>query len=100
MAHAALNIANADDRNIDRAVVAIAAGLRSPSGRRVPVMVRNLSADGFMCEGGGPLAPGCAILLDLFDGRSFGARVVWKRNGHIGAAFETPLSPSLLATIV
>jgi hypothetical protein len=99
MPQSALKTANSDERTVERLVVAIAAGLRSANGRRVPVMLRNLSSDGFMCEGGSSVAPGCLVTLDLFDGRSFEGRIVWKRSGHVGGAFITPVDEAVLVTI-
>ncbi len=94
-----VNATARDERGTDRLEVEIAAGLRSQGGRRLPVLIRNISVDGFMVEGGQTLAPGLPVTLELFDGRKLPARVVWKREGHIGAAFETPLDLGLLASI-
>jgi hypothetical protein len=88
----------ADERGAERIEIGIAAGLRSLPGRRVPVIVRNVSIDGFMAEGGETLVPGMPVMLDLFDGRSFSARIVWKRAGCCGGAFTTPLDAATLAS--
>jgi hypothetical protein len=88
----------ADERGAERIDTEIAAGLRSLPGRRVPVVLRNVSIDGFMAEGGEPLLPGMPVMLDLFDGRGFPARIVWKRDGHCGGAFTTPLDAATLAS--
>lgn len=87
-----------DERGAERVEIEIAAGLRSLPGRRVPVVLRNVSVDGFMAEGGGSLVPGMPVMLDLFDGRGFPARIVWKRDGHCGGAFATPLDAVTLAS--
>jgi len=89
---------SADERIAERLEVDIAAGLRSLPGRRVPVLLRNVSIDGFMAEGGETLIPGVPVMLDLFDGRGFPARIVWKRDGHCGGAFATPLDSATLAS--
>ncbi len=89
----------AEERRVQRIDVDIAAGLRSQPGRRVPVVIRNVSLDGFMAEGAQNFVPGLPVMLDLFDGRSFAARIVWKRDGHIGGAFATPLDVASLASI-
>ncbi len=88
-----------DERGAERVEIEIAAGLRSLPGRRMPVVLRNVSVDGFMAEGGDTLVPGMPVMLDLFDGRGFPARIVWKRDGHCGGAFATPLDAATLATI-
>jgi PilZ domain len=90
----------ADEREAERTEVEIAAGLRSHPGRRVPVLLRNVSSDGFMAEGGETLVPGMPVMLDLFDGRGFPARIVWKREGYCGGAFTTPLDAATLASFV
>jgi hypothetical protein len=90
----------ADERGADRLETDIAAGLRALTGRRVPVVLRNVSVDGFMAEGCESLVPGMPIMLDLFDGRTFPARIVWKREGFCGGAFNTPISTATLATFV
>lgn len=87
-----------DDRRIDRSEIAIAAGLRTARGRRVAIIVRNLSADGFMAEGGGTMIPGVPVTLDL-NGTLLEARIVWKRAGHIGGAFLDPISAETLKAI-
>lgn len=90
--------ASADERIAERVEIDIAAGLRSLPGRRIPVLLRNVSIDGFMAEGGETLVPGMPVMLDLFDGRGFPARIVWKRDGHCGGAFATPLDRATLAS--
>jgi len=97
MSHS-VNAVSADERIAERVEVDIAAGLRSLPGRRVPVLLRNVSVDGFMAEGGETLVPGTPVMLDLFDGRGFPARIVWKRDGHCGGAFATPLDSMTLAS--
>lgn len=92
------SVVTADGRGGERTEVDIAAELRSLPGRRVPVRLRNVSMDGFMAEGGETLVPGMAVMLDLFDGRGFSARIVWKRDGHCGGAFATPLDAATLAS--
>lgn len=90
-----------DERAAERLEVDIAAGLRSqPGRRRVPILIRNVSIHGFMAEGGANLLPGMPVILDLFDGRSIPARIVWKRDGHVGGAFATPLDAETLASLV
>jgi hypothetical protein len=90
---------DAEERRFARIDVDIAAGLRSASGRRASIIVRNVSVDGFMAEGAQNCVPGLPATFVLFDGRSFAARIVWKRDGHIGCAFETPLDAATLASI-
>lgn len=87
-----------DDRQLDRAEIAIAAGLRTARGRRVAVTVRNISTNGFMAEGGGTMVPGLPVTLDL-NGIILEARIVWKRSGHVGGAFLQPIDSELLARL-
>ncbi len=87
-----------DQRTTERFDVDIAAGLRLLPGRRVPVRLCNVSTDGFMAEGADTIIPGQPVMLDLFDGRGFPARIVWKRDGQCGGAFASPLINSTLAT--
>jgi len=88
-----------DERRSERTDVDIAAGLRTSRGKRVPALIRNVSAHGFMAECGAALVPGTAVTLDLFDGTALAARVAWRREGHIGAAFVDPISDEMLAAI-
>jgi hypothetical protein len=89
-----------DERAARRLDVEIAAGLRSPAGRRAPVVVRNISIHGFMAEGGDALLPAMPITLELFDGQSLAARVVWKRDCHFGAAFDAALDGETFAEMI
>lgn len=89
----------ADDRLSDRAEVQIAAGLRTSGGRRVPIVVRNISPDGFMAEGASMMVPGSIVSLDI-GVASFEVRIVWKRSGHIGGMFIEPLTEEAFAAII
>jgi len=88
-----------DERGTMRLDVNIAAGLRTARGKRLPVLLRNVSLYGFMAEGGATLIPGTTVVLDLFDGTAFESRIVWKRDGHVGGAFISPISDEKLAAI-
>jgi hypothetical protein len=85
-----------DDRRLHRADIAIAAGIRTARGRRIPVTVRNISTNGFMAEGGANMVPGVPVTLDL-NGTTIEARIVWKRAGHVGGAFLNPIDGETLA---
>lgn len=87
-----------DERRLDRADIALAAGLRNTRGRRVAVTVRNISINGFMAEGGTSMVPGIPVSLDL-NGAVFEARIVWKRGGHVGGAFLAPIDPETVASL-
>jgi hypothetical protein len=87
-----------DDRRIERSELGIAAGLRTARGRRVAIIIRNISTDGFMAEGGGTMIPGVPVTLDL-NGTLLEARIVWKRAGHVGGAFLSPVASEVLNAI-
>jgi hypothetical protein len=87
-----------DDRRIDRSEMAIAAGLRTARGRRVAITVRNISTNGFMAEGGSTMVPGIPVTLDL-NGILLEARIIWKRAGHVGGAFLSPITGEVLSAI-
>lgn len=99
MTRAAL-AAKFDDRRSDRAEARIAAGLHTAQGRRVPIVIRNLSCHGFMAEGAAVLVPGSLVKLAVADLPDIEARIVWRRDGHIGVSFMTPLAEEDVAKIL
>lgn len=82
--------ASGDERRSRRAAVRIAAHLTTPRWQRAAITVTNMSDDGFMARCDLPLAPGMPVAVEFEDGRIAKARVVWRRPGLIGAAFDTP----------
>ncbi len=99
MAKTSLAAAIEDDRRSDRTGVRISAGVRTARGRRVPVVVRNISCHGFMAEGAAAIVPGSIVTLDI-DDQHFEARIAWRRDGHVGGAFIAPVSENVLAAII
>jgi hypothetical protein len=74
-----------------RAAVAIEAVLLLPDDRVVTIAIRNISADGFMCETPEPIPVDAAIGVALPGCGIVPARVRWCGEGEIGAQFRRPL---------
>jgi diguanylate cyclase (GGDEF)-like protein len=58
------------------------------NGERVPVRLRNISADGAMAETDRVLVPGAPITLDFGGGEKVDGRISWTGDGRIGINFN------------
>jgi diguanylate cyclase (GGDEF)-like protein len=60
--------------------------LHGPHGK-IPVRLRNISAEGAMIESGRAVEPGAAVELDLAQGIYLSGEVRWYQEGRIGVRF-------------
>ena len=89
----------ADERRSARNDVRLAATLRA--GPTVhSVVVFNVSAHGVMAEMDATLPPGRPVIVELEGLAPTRGRVAWVRQGHLGVAFDAPLTLSALLAIV
>ncbi len=89
-----------DGRRADRRVVNLAARLRDPGAILTEIEVLNLSVDGFMARGAGPLEEGAHVWLKLSGLEPQNSRVVWVEDENAGFEFLNPLHPATLESIV
>ncbi len=64
-----------------------------------PVMVRDISLDGFRAEIGGHIPPQSIVRLFLPGIGMVIARIKWSKGGEVGGAFVNPVSPQRLMLI-
>jgi hypothetical protein len=66
----------------------------------LPIMVRNLSTEGFAASSEAAMAPGTRFWLQLPGQPELAAEVKWRRGGFIGCEFERGLSVRTVLAIL
>ena len=88
-----------EQRASDRRVLRLEAQLATPAGQG-GVAVHNLSRTGMLVECTTGLPVGTSIEVELPDGKTHRAEVVWADEGLVGCRFERPLSKSSVSAAV
>lgn len=91
---------HAEGRLATRSQVAMRAELRDRTWFRYFVQILDLSATGFRSIADYSLEPGQTIWIKLPGLAALEAKVVWRRDDIIGAAFLRPLYPAVYEHIV
>lgn len=74
-----------------RRAISIPSSLLLPDDREVPIIVRNISAEGFMGECGARLEPETSLGLMIPGYGIFHATIRWTEDRALGAEFSRPL---------
>lgn len=88
-----------EDRSGKRSHVEILANLRQAGRSGFPIIIRNLSVSGFVCDGLSAMKPGARCFVRIPGYESMGAHVIWNDGFMIGLAFNRLLSQSVVDTI-
>ena len=88
-----------DDRRSVRNHVRLEGSLQVGT-KTFPVIVLNVSAHGVMAEFDQSLSPGRPVTVELSGLVATRGRVAWVRQGHMGVAFDEPLTLGALLAIV
>lgn len=89
-----------DARESERSKVVVETTMRALGYHGIDVIVRNISANGFMVETDGHFPPDTHIRLRLPGLGAVLGRVVWTESGQVGGAFLNPLEEGRLKRIV
>ncbi len=93
------SIAAREDRSGERYCVEIEASMRQAGHRSFPIVIRNISLSGFVCDGLSHMVPGHRCFIKIARRESLGASVIWNDGWQIGAAFSRLLAPDFLYEI-
>jgi hypothetical protein len=63
-------------------------------------MLRDVSTKGFLIESDHTFLVGADIVLELPDVEAKPGRVIWHAGRYTGASFSTPISPSLISSLL
>lgn len=66
------------------------------SKRRIDAELHDISPEGCRIVTAEPFAPGAQLVVRIGALEPWPARVVWTRDGFVGAEFHTPLSPAMV----
>ena len=89
-----------DGRMADRRIVNLAARLREPGASLLEVDVLNLSTDGFMARGAGPIEVGTYVWLRVTGLEPQSCRVIWHEDDKAGFEFMAPLHPATVELLI
>lgn len=89
-----------DGRKADRRIVNLAARLREPGASLMEVDVMNLSTDGFMARGAGPIEVGTYVWLRVTGLEPQSCRVIWSEGDKCGFEFTAPLHSATVELLI
>ncbi len=89
-----------DDRRSRRTEIEINAVVDAGPGRRVNVVILNVSAHGIMARSDATFVPGRPVTVTGPGLDQTAGRIAWLRDGHLGIAFREPLSVEQIDAIV
>lgn len=95
----AVHAAAPDRRRSNRVEMATPAIMTTRGYYGEPVMVCDLSLDGFKAETGGHIPPKSIVRLFLPGIGMVLGRIVWSKGGEVGGEFVNPVSPQRLMLI-
>lgn len=88
-----------EDRSGLRSSVEILASLRQAGRSGFPVIIRNISVSGFVCDGLSAMRPGARCFVRVPGYESLGAHVIWNDGFMLGCAFNRLLSQPVVDRI-
>lgn len=88
-----------EDRSGLRSAVEIIATLRQAGQSGFPIIVRNISVSGFVCDGLSAMRPGVRCFVRMPGYESLGAHVIWNDGFMLGCAFNRLLSQHVVDRI-
>ena len=88
-----------EDRSGKRSHVEILAHLRQAGRSGFPIIIRNLSVSGFVCDGLSAMKPGARCFVRIPGYESMGAHVIWNDGFMIGLAFNRLLAQPVVDMI-
>lgn len=77
-----------EHRRAERELIEVSTTLRASGVHGLDIVIRNISTLGFMAEAEGEFAAGDLVRVRLPAIGTLGARVIWVKDGQIGAEFE------------
>lgn len=89
-----------EGRKAERRIVNLAARLREPGATLCEVDVLNLSTDGFMARGAGPLEVGTHVWLRVTGLEPQSCRVIWNEEDKAGFEFTSPLHSATVELLI
>lgn len=95
-----LNTVAQDDRRSRRTEIKIDAIVDAGPGRRVSVVILNVSAHGVMAQTDATFVPGRPVTITAKGLDQVAGRIAWLRDGHLGIAFREPLTIEQINAIV
>jgi hypothetical protein len=93
-------ISNKDRRRTWRLALNLTASVREPGGSNIPVRIVDISTHGCRVESLRSPIVGCILWLSIAGLEAKHTSVVWCKGDFAGLEFDTPLSGSVLASIV
>ncbi len=88
-----------EDRSGKRSNVEILAHLRQAGRSGFPIIIRNLSVSGFVCDGLSAMKAGARCFVRIPGYESMGAHVIWNDGFMIGVAFNRLMSQPVVDLI-
>ena len=88
-----------EDRSGLRSSVEIVAGLRQTGRSGFPIIIRNISVSGFVCDGLTAMKPGARCFVRVPGYESLGAQIIWNDGFMLGCAFNRLLSQHVVDRI-
>lgn len=92
-AKVALETPTLNQRRSTRSNILVSTTMRASGNHGIDIIIRNISSGGFMAEASGPFEPETRVRIRLPALGTLAARIVWVKDGQIGAEFseEIPL---------
>jgi hypothetical protein len=88
-----------EDRSGKRSSVEILAHLRQAGRSGFPIIIRNVSVSGFVCDGLSAMKAGARCFVRIPDYESMSAHVIWNDGFMIGLAFNCLLAQQVVDAI-
>ncbi len=88
-----------EDRSGKRSRVEILAHLRQAGRSGFPIIIRNLSVSGFVCDGLSAMKPGSRCFVRIPGYESMSTHVIWNDGFMIGCAFNRLIAQPVVDAI-